>query len=41
MREGWSGDWSMVVADSVPAVVAGGESRRLRENCNGGGVWID
>ena len=22
MREGWSGDWSMVVVDSVPVVVA-------------------
>ena len=33
-------EWSMVVVDLVPVVVAGGEDRRLRENCNRGGVSI-
>ena len=36
--EGWSGDWSMVVVDSVPVVVTNGEGQRLRDNRNRGGL---
>ena len=27
--------------DSMPVLVAGGKGRRLRENRNGGGIWVE